>query len=164
MRKACVKRLDKELREWRKDRGIEASPLVDEDVLEWQAVISGPEDSLYEGGTFYFKIQFHGHYPVKPPKVIRLTPMIHVNVCDECHMCLPEPIGTVGQCTFGENSWRPATKLCDILLAIRNVLKNPNYDDPADSDLAALYKKNKKEYAKTIREHVLRHAIKDCHG
>ncbi len=163
MPRACVRRLDRELREWRKDRGIQAGPLVDDNILEWQAAITGPEDSLYEGGTFYFKIKFPEQYPLKAPKIIRLTPMIHVNSArEECHMCLPQPVGTVGHCSLEEASWRPATKLCDILLAIRHVLKHPNFEDPADSDLAALYQRNKEDYAKRVREHVIKHAMNDC--
>ncbi len=160
----CARRIQKEIREWVENRGVKAGPLADEDVLEWQAVIYGPENSLYEGGTFYYKITFPQEYPFKPPQVHKITPMLHVNIHPpDCHMCLPKPIGAVGECIVTNADWAPRTKLYDQLLAIRDAMKNPYFAEPGDMELVSLYEKDRNDYAKKIREHVIKHAIKDCH-
>lgn len=37
--------------------------------MRWNAVILGPEDSIWEGGTFKLTFQFTEDYPNKPPTV-----------------------------------------------------------------------------------------------
>ena len=37
--------------------------LSHKDISKWKAVIKGPEDSPYEGGTFKLSIQFPKNYP-----------------------------------------------------------------------------------------------------
>ena len=42
--------------------------LVDDDsVYEWQVMIEGPEDTMYEGGLFPAILSFPPDYPNKPP-------------------------------------------------------------------------------------------------
>jgi ubiquitin-conjugating enzyme E2 A len=41
--------------------------------MRWNAVILGPEDSIWEGGTFKLTFQFTEDYPNKPPTV-RIIP------------------------------------------------------------------------------------------
>ena len=163
----AARRINKELTAWIHGKGIKASPLVDDDLWEWQVVIYGPEDSLYEGGIYYYKITLPKDYPFKPPEVTKLTPWLHVNNhptagCNtDCHICLPEPIGAVGKC--GMNSWSPGRKIYDVMQAIRHAMKNPNFDKPGDTELAALYQRDKDAYARKIQRHVVKHAIHDCH-
>lgn len=45
-----------------------ASPKGD-DLSEWVATISGPEDSVYAGGTFFMDVTFPDHYPYTAPRV-----------------------------------------------------------------------------------------------
>ena len=47
---------------------------VDEAHIDhWHAMITGPEDTPYEGGCFIFDIQCTGNYPQSPPSVLLLT-------------------------------------------------------------------------------------------
>ncbi len=159
---AFLKRLQRELREgrWEKVKGMEARPLAD-DLLEWQAVIPGPEDSLYEGGLFYYKLVFTRNYPFKPPKVMRLTPRIDVNIHPpNCHVCLPK-IGAVGGCNMAPG-WSPALTVCDLLLGLRLAMKQPNFADPGDAKLAQLHATNRNSYAKKVRESVMNYALPNC--
>jgi len=48
-------------------QGINASP-VGGDLMLWQAIILGPGDSYWEGGTFKLSLIFTEEYPNKPPK------------------------------------------------------------------------------------------------
>jgi Ubiquitin-conjugating enzyme len=45
-----------------------------------QAVIFGPDDTPWEGGTFKLLLEFTEDYPNKPPGVRFLTRMFHPNI------------------------------------------------------------------------------------
>ena len=59
-----IRRINKELSDIKKEieeNDIEewnASPIDEIDLYNWEGFVNGPEDSLYEDGTFYFKIFF----------------------------------------------------------------------------------------------------------
>ena len=46
--------------------GIMAKPL-DSSCFFWQASITGPRESPYEGGIFYLYLRIPKSYPLKPP-------------------------------------------------------------------------------------------------
>jgi ubiquitin-conjugating enzyme E2 A len=48
-------------------------------LMVWQAVIFGPDDSAWEGGTFNLLIEFSEEYPNKPPKVRFVSKVYHPN-------------------------------------------------------------------------------------
>ena len=66
-----IKRIQKELLELANDppANICAGPLEQNNLYEWQGVLIGPPESIYEGGVFFLKIKFPKEYPFKPPKI-----------------------------------------------------------------------------------------------
>ena len=46
---------------------LSAAPIKDSDLYNWQAVITGPQGTGYEGGLFHLNIRFPEEYPFKPP-------------------------------------------------------------------------------------------------
>ena len=47
---------------------INASPEAD-NILQWTAVICGPDETPWEGGTFPLSVTFTEEFPNKPPNV-----------------------------------------------------------------------------------------------
>ncbi|WAR15740.1 UB2J2-like protein, partial [Mya arenaria] len=45
---------------------VKAVPLPS-NILEWHYVVTGPENSPYEGGTYHGKLVFPREFPFKPP-------------------------------------------------------------------------------------------------
>lgn len=78
------RRLQKEL------AALEAKPLdfasakpIGENLLHWNALIEGPEDTPYKGGTFSVELLYPGEYPFKPPKIQFKTKIFHPQIKEE---------------------------------------------------------------------------------
>ncbi len=52
--------------------GCRVAPKGD-NVLEWIAVVQGPEETVYAGGTFFVEISLSKQYPFEPPKAVQMT-------------------------------------------------------------------------------------------
>jgi ubiquitin-conjugating enzyme E2 A len=56
--------------------GVSGAPCPD-NVMIWNAVIFGPEDTPFEDGTFKLVLTFDESYPTKPPHVKFISQMFH---------------------------------------------------------------------------------------
>eukprot|EP00298_Acanthocystis_sp_HF-20_P022478 c30431_g2_i1.p1 GENE.c30431_g2_i1~~c30431_g2_i1.p1 ORF type:complete len:159 (+),score=46.21 c30431_g2_i1:24-479(+) len=121
--------------------GIRAAPL-DDDVMTWNAVIFGPEQSAWEGGTFKLVIKFTEDYPSKPPKVVFVTKMFHPNIYADGSICLD----------ILQNQWSPIYDVAAILTSIQSLLCDPNPNSPANGEAAKLYQENSREYNRRVKE------------
>jgi ubiquitin-conjugating enzyme E2 A len=48
--------------------------------MVWQCVIFGPDDTVWEGGTFNLMMEFSEDYPNTAPSVRFVTKLFHPNV------------------------------------------------------------------------------------
>lgn len=133
----ALKRITKELQDIQRDppSSCSAGPVGD-DAYCWQATITGPEDSPYEGGLFFLNIIFPADYPFKPPKVSFKTRIYHPNINGNGIICLD----------ILREQWSPALTIAKVLLSISSLLDKPNPDDPLVPEAAHLYKGNRAEY------------------
>lgn len=123
------------------------------------AVIIGPTDTPFEDGTFRLVMHFEEQYPNKPPGVKFISQMFHPNVYGTGELCLD----------ILQNRWSPTYDVAAILtsvqrltclmrsptpsLTLRNSLLNdPNTSSPANVEASNLYKDNRREYTKRVRE------------
>ena len=114
----------------------------DEDnMLQAKVLIIGPVDSLYEGGYFFFHINFPNNYPFSPPDVSyvsRNNIRIHPNLYVKGHksgfgkVCL----SILG--TWSGPQWTTVMDVSTVLLSLQSLLDNdPLLNEPGFS------KKNK---------------------
>lgn len=117
-------------------------------MFQWQATITGPEDSPYQGGLFSLRIQFPTDYPFKPPKVSFSTRIYHPNINSNGSICLD----------ILRTQWSPALTIAKVLLSISSMLDEPNPDDPLVPEIARLYQTNRGEYNRLAREWTSKYA------
>ena len=149
----ALKRFKKELEEFNRseleEKGYSAGPEDDSDMYKWIATIPGPEDSPYEGGSFNLSLEFPKDYPFSPPKVLFTTKVYHPNVKkDTGTICLD----------ILKDQWSPDIKVSQVLMAINNLLINPNVDHPLEKEVAKQYKEDRKAYDETAKKWTEEHA------
>ncbi|XP_069849874.1 ubiquitin-conjugating enzyme E2 B isoform X2 [Dipodomys merriami] len=110
--------------------GVSGAP-SENNIMQWNAVIFGPEGTPFEDGTFKLVIEFSEEYPNKPPTVRFLSKMFHPN-------------------DILQNRWSPTYDVSSILTSIQSLLDEPNPNSPANSQAAQLYQENKREYEKRV--------------
>ncbi|KAJ3338395.1 Ubiquitin-conjugating enzyme E2 2 [Gonapodya sp. JEL0774] len=123
--------------------GVSGAPTQD-NVLLWNAVIFGPEETPFEDGTFKLVLQFDESYPTKPPHVRFVTKMFHPNVYANGDLCLD----------ILQNRWSPTYDVAAILTSIQSLLHDPNPASPANAEAARLFVENRKDYNRRVRETV----------
>ncbi|CAG5080070.1 Oidioi.mRNA.OKI2018_I69.PAR.g9463.t1.cds [Oikopleura dioica] len=137
------RRLLRDLRRLKEDppTGVDAVP-TEENLLFWNGVIFGPENTAFEGGTFHLILYFTEEYPNKAPEVKFTSKVFHPNVFAN---------GSISLDILEEN-WSSNYDVSSILTSIRNLLDEPNPNSPANTLAAQLFTENRAEYDKKIEE------------
>jgi len=119
--------------------GVSAAPTED-NIMVWNALILGPNDTPFEDGTFKLRVEFTEEYPNRPPSVRFISEMFHPNVYADGGICLD----------ILQNRWSPTYDVSSILTSIQSLLDEPNPNSPANNQAAQLYTANRREYEKRI--------------
>ena len=100
------------------------------DMTRIHALVTGPFDTPYEGGFFYFLIRCPPNYPISAPKVklmttgqgtVRFNPNLYKNGM----ICL----SILG--TWSGPSWSPALSLSSLLISIQSIMNDkPYHNEP----------------------------------
>lgn len=121
------------------------------DLYTWQVTLAGPASSVYEGGTYAVLLTLPTDYPFKPPNVRILTRIYHPNITNDS-------LGNICLSILKPENWKPATKVSAVLEAVRQLLVEPQPDDPLESRIADEYRNDRKEFENTARQYVTRYA------
>ncbi|KAJ7223072.1 ubiquitin-conjugating enzyme [Mycena pura] len=131
--------------------------LVDEDNLyEWEILIIGPPDTLYEGGFFKARLTFPPEFPLLPPKMRFVTPMWHPNIYADGVVCI-SILHAPGEDQYGYEDagerWMPVHTVESILISVISLLSSdtPNLDSPANIEAAIDVRKDPEGYKKKVR-------------
>ncbi|XP_018373665.1 PREDICTED: uncharacterized protein LOC108767981 isoform X2 [Trachymyrmex cornetzi] len=145
-------RLRSELKSLRIDppEGIEAMPL-DHMCCHWQATITGPVGSPYEGGLFYLYLQVPFSYPMCPPIVRFLTKILHPNVSRH---------GDVGIDSIHHN-WSLALTISKVLISVQSLLTDPYCQVCMEPELGEMYMSDREKFEEVARAWTWRYAMHD---
>ena len=124
--------------------GIVCKPF-EKDMTKWEAVIFGPDDTLWEGGIFKLLINFPDDYPNSPPKVKFFTKMFHPNIYVNGEICLD----------ILQNKWTPMLNATSVLQSIQSLLTDPNTSSPANTEASKMLEEDIDEYNQRVRECVI---------
>eukprot|EP00912_Choanoflagellata_sp_UC4_P000824 UC4_evm13s507 len=127
---AATKRVKRELEEIRKANDSSNMTLELEtpgNFTRLKGQISGPPDTVYEGGKFELQIIIPDSYPFLPPTVTFTTKIWHPNVSSQTGaICLD----------ILKDQWAAAMTLRVVLLSLQALLQTPEPDDPQDGVVA----------------------------
>ncbi|KAG5437030.1 hypothetical protein PCANB_001306 [Pneumocystis canis] len=139
-------------------QGFSAGLADDNNVYEWEVLIIGPEDTLYEGGFFKCRLSFPLEYPHLPPKMRFITELYHPNVYADGLVCI-SILHPPGEDKFGyedaSERWRAVHTPETILLSVIS-MRIPNFDSPANIEAAKHWRDDPEGFKKKVRKLVRR--------
>lgn len=104
-------------------------------------------DSPYKNGTFKLQITLTARYPIDPPLVSFITKIHHPNIDSAGRICLDllkqKPNGT----------WTPCSSLSVLLMAIQQLLIEPNPNDPLIVEIANEFTGDYKSFYKKAKNY-----------
>ncbi|PWA90816.1 ubiquitin-conjugating enzyme/RWD-like protein [Artemisia annua] len=133
-----------------------SSDLASFSLTSIDALIQGPEGTVYEKGLFKIKIQIPERYPFQPPVVTFSTPIYHPNIDTGGRICLDilnlPPKG----------AWQPSLNISTVLTSIGLLLSEPNPDDGLMCEASKEYKYNKQVFDQKARSMTEKYAKIDA--
>ncbi|KAG0228853.1 putative ligase [Mortierella sp. GBAus27b] len=136
--------------------------LVDEsNIFEWEILIMGPQDTLYEGGFYKAIMTFPPDYPLMPPKLAFKTEIYHPNVYPNGDVCI-SILHPPGEDKYGyeqaSERWLPVHTVETILVSVISMLSSPNDESPANIDAAKEWRENYPSFKKKVQRQARRSA------
>ncbi|KAJ7145824.1 ubiquitin-conjugating enzyme/RWD-like protein [Mycena epipterygia] len=143
--------------------GFSAGLVDDDNLYEWEILVIGPPDTLYEGGFFKARLTFPPEFPLLPPKMRFVTPMWHPNIYADGVVCV-SILHAPGDDQYGYEDagerWMPVHTVESILISVISLLSSdtPNIDSPANIQAAIEVRTDPENYKKKVRRLVRRSA------
>ncbi|KAK7092742.1 ubiquitin-conjugating enzyme E2 Z-like [Littorina saxatilis] len=130
-----------------------------DDITKIHALLTGPFDTPYEGGFFYFLIRCSPDYPIRAPRVRLMTTgngtvRFNPNLYKSGKVCL----SILG--TWSGPAWSPAQSLSSVLISIQSVMnEKPYHNEPGFEQERNAGDANR--YNEIVRHETLRVAVCD---
>lgn len=94
-------------------------------------------------------------YPLNPPKMKFTCEMFHPNVYKDGTVCisiLHSPGDDPNQYEDASERWSPIQSVEKILISVMSMLAEPNDESGANIDASKIWRDNKQEYGKRVRQ------------
>ena len=125
---------------------LSMSPVGDMSCVH--AELLGPQGTPYAGGVFKIELDIPADYPYRPPTVHFVTPICHPNI---------ERVG--GKVSLAlPSDWSPVFTIRALVLSVCSLLAYPNFDQPVEPELAALFREDPAKYEQEARAFTREHA------
>lgn len=137
---AAIKRLTIEYRQLSTDPNSlfpAVGPISEDNYLEWEALVPGPDGTPFEGGVFSARLKFPASYPLEPPTMRFEPPIFHPNVYADGLVCisiLHAPGDDPNMYESSSERWSPVQSIEKILLSVLSMLAEPNVESGANID------------------------------
>jgi len=129
--------------------GILAGPVNEDNFFEWEALISGPEGTPFDGGVFVTRLTFPRDYPLSPPKMRFISEIFHPNIYADGRVCI-SILHAPGDDPMGYESsserWSPVQSIEKILLSVVSMLAEPNDESSANVDASKIWRENRERF------------------
>ena len=129
--------------------------IVEDDIYSWVGCIDGPDDSVYAGGKFRFKMTLPSDYPYSPPKLRFETKIYHPNIQstgDHKH-------GFAVCIDILHKLWSPSLSIDKVLLSIRSLFTDPNPEHGLEAEIVMECKTNRAEFERKAKEYTEKYAM-----
>ncbi|UJR29245.1 hypothetical protein I4U23_010459 [Adineta vaga] len=130
------KRLMKEFKSIEENSEYCSVTLINNDIYHWQALLIGPEDSPYEGGSFRLDIRIPRDFPFNPPDIRFKTKIYHPNIHLTGAICID----------ILRSQWNSSWSIESCLSGIRSLLTDGNSDDPYNARAALYYREDREKF------------------
>eukprot|EP01103_Thecamoeba_quadrilineata_P007707 TRINITY_DN17550_c0_g1_i1.p1 TRINITY_DN17550_c0_g1~~TRINITY_DN17550_c0_g1_i1.p1 ORF type:complete len:167 (+),score=31.19 TRINITY_DN17550_c0_g1_i1:24-524(+) len=147
--------LAKQLKDLRKNpvEGFSAGLVDDDNIFEWEIVIMGPTDTLFDGGIFKARLSFPHEYPNLPPKMKFVSEIWHPNVFKTGEVCI-SILHPPGDDKYGyekaSERWNPIHTVETILISVISMLSDPNDESPANLDAAKEWREDRPTFKRKV--------------
>lgn len=121
---------------------------VEGDLTHYKGTIIG--SGIYDGGIFVVELFLHRAFPYVPPQVIWHTRIWHPNFTDEVPARICESILN--------KDWYPNMHVVSVIEALKNLLANPNPDDPLNTYAAHELKTRPDWFVARVRQYIRAYA------
>ncbi|CAM9281924.1 unnamed protein product [Heterosigma akashiwo] len=136
--------------------GVSVGLVDDDNIFEWELMIVGPPDTLYEGGFFQARLNFPSDFPNMPPEMTFISEMWHPNVYEDGKVCIsilhPPGEDKFNDQETAEERWRPILGVESIIISVISMLSDPNDESPANIDAAVMFRNDLKEFKRRVRQ------------
>ncbi|KAG2176815.1 hypothetical protein INT44_007479 [Umbelopsis vinacea] len=141
--------------------GFSAGLINDDNIYEWEVLVIGTPDTIYEGGFFKAHLIFPSTYPMMPPTMKFVSDMYHPNVYPDGTVCI-SILHPPGDDKYGyekaSERWSPVHTVETILISVISMLSSPNDESPANIEAAKEWREDYPTFKKKVQRIVRRSA------
>jgi ubiquitin-protein ligase len=126
--------------------------LANDNLNSWNLTLPGPAGTPFAGGIFSLVLTLPPEYPFKPPEVNFRTKIWHPNVTNDGK-------GVFCMGVLRPDTWKPSSKLRDVLELVVKLVIEPDANDPVEADIAKEYLNDHRKWERKAREWTAMYAV-----